>query len=52
MKKRSISAEVSGPLASVYEPLASPPDQAWPAPCRVQVSVQGRPPLAWCTVRV
>jgi hypothetical protein len=31
-KKRSISRDASGPLGSVYEPLALPPDQAWPEP--------------------
>ena len=31
-KKRSISRDASGPLGSAKVPVASPPDQAWPAP--------------------
>jgi len=38
-KKRTISADASGPVRSVYEPRASPPDQAWPAPWIVQNSI-------------
>lgn len=51
-KNRTISADASGPLPSVYEPLAWPPDQACPAPCKVQLSILACPsPSAW-TVRV
>jgi hypothetical protein len=31
-KNRTISAEASGPLGSVYEPERLPPDQACPSP--------------------
>ena len=37
-KKRTISADASGPAGSVYEPPATPPDQAWPEPCTVHSS--------------
>ena len=35
-----------GPVASVYEPRALPPDQAWPAPCTAQCSATTRPPAS------
>ncbi len=39
-KKRSISRDASGPSPSVKLPAASPPDQAWPAPCTTQCSAR------------
>ena len=37
-KNRSISADASGPLGSVYEPSVLPPDHACPPPCTVHCS--------------
>jgi hypothetical protein len=51
-KKRIISRLASGPRASVYEPLALPPDQAWPAPCRTHCSRTSPPASSSWTVRV
>lgn len=51
-KNRTISADASGPLPSVYEPLALPPDQACPAPCKVQFSILACPSSSAWTVRV
>jgi hypothetical protein len=51
-KKRIISRLASGPRASVYEPLALPPDQAWPAPCRTHCSRTSPPASSSWTLRV
>ena len=37
-KNRTISAEASGPVGSVNDPLRLPPDHACPAPCTTQCS--------------
>lgn len=41
-KKRIISADASGPRASVYEPAALPPDHACAAPCNTHTSATTR----------
>ena len=46
-KNRTISAEASGPLGSVYEPGRLPPDQACPRPCTVHRSMMARPSASW-----
>ena len=46
LKKRTISAEASGPLGSVYEPEELPPDQACPSPWTVQRSKMACPPAS------
>ena len=52
MKKRSITSEALGPLGSVNEPDASPPDQAW-GPMSTDHSVtQGFPALSFQVVRL
>ena len=50
-KNRTISAEASGPAGSVYEPPATPPDQACPDPCTVHRSATTTPSRR-TTVRV
>src|SRR5947209_6779779 len=51
-KKRTISADASGPRWSVYEPIEFPPDQACPAPWTVHDSTRTAPSGAVWTVRV
>jgi hypothetical protein len=46
LKNRTISAEASGPLGSVYEPEKLPPDHACPSPWTVQRSTMARPPAS------
>ncbi len=46
-KKRSSSADASGPCGSVYEPFRLPPDQAWPPPWMVQCSMSVFPSASW-----
>lgn len=49
MKNQTISADASGPARSVWEPLGLPPDQACPAPCNIQLSIQVCPCVSACT---
>jgi hypothetical protein len=46
LKKRTISAEASGPLGSVYEPEELPPDHACPSPWTVHRSAMACPPAS------